>query len=128
MRASERNRNSEPVEELIGAAEPVLHARDALEFLAIALLKSRQTMAMILGKTESAMKSASAVCHENHHEFRVHKGEFVGLVESCGARYRFLVRDLRRERPTIQGTGVDFASAVNTVTQLLNALNGQTVV
>jgi hypothetical protein len=81
---------------------------------------------MILGKTESATKSASAVCHETHHEFRVHKGEFVGLVESCGAQYHFLVRDLRRESPTIHGTGVDFSSAVNAVTQLLNALAGQT--
>ncbi len=61
---------------------------------------------------------------EKRHEFRLHKGEFVGLVESCGERYRFVVRDLRRESPTIQGTGTSFHSAVNAVTQLLDALAG----
>jgi hypothetical protein len=81
---------------------------------------------MVLNKSTSARQHESAVSHENHHEFRLHKGEFVGLVESSGAQYRFLVRDLRRESPTIQGTGVDFRSAVNAVRQLLNALNDQT--
>jgi hypothetical protein len=36
-----------------------------------------------------------------------------------------LVRDTRRERPTIHGFGVDFPQAVVAVTELLDALTGE---
>ncbi len=56
------------------------------------------------------------------HEFRIQRGEFVGEVEPHGDHYWFLVRDLRRERPTIHGFGVDFPRAVNAVSHLLDLL------
>jgi len=55
-------------------------------------------------------------------EFSWRKGDFVGVVKPNKNRYEFYVRDLRREGPTIQGFGVDYSHAVNTVTQLLEAL------
>lgn len=58
----------------------------------------------------------------DEHEFRIHRGEFVGVVEPHGEHYWFLVRDLRRERPTIHGFGVDFPRAVNEVSHLLDVL------
>ncbi|HEX8926406.1 MAG TPA: hypothetical protein VF786_11465 [Terriglobales bacterium] len=83
---------------------------------------------MILSKTDSVQQRESAVSREAEREYRVRKGEFVGLVASCGDRYRFLVRDLRHENPTIQGTGVNLPDALNTVKQLLNALADQRTV
>lgn len=59
------------------------------------------------------------------HEYRVEKGDFVAVVESYAGRYSFFVRDMRRERPTIHGYGVDFPHAVMAVTQLLDALTGE---
>ncbi len=56
--------------------------------------------------------------------FEIHKGQFVGIVEPQGNHYSFLVRDLRRERPTIYGYGVSDQNAITAVTQLLNALAG----
>ncbi len=59
-------------------------------------------------------------------QFRVAKGDFVGVVEGDENRYKFLVRDRRREHPTIYGCGVDFSEAVTAVTQLMDALTTQT--
>jgi hypothetical protein len=58
-------------------------------------------------------------------EFRVSKGEFVGVVEPHENQYKFFVRDLRRERPTIHGFGVDFPHAVTAVRQLLDSLTNR---
>jgi hypothetical protein len=55
-------------------------------------------------------------------DFCVCKGGFVGLVQRHDSQYEFVLRDLRRERPTIYGFGVDFPHAVTAVTQLLDAL------
>jgi len=54
--------------------------------------------------------------------FRGSKGDFVGIVQRHDGKYSFFVRDLRRERPTIHGFGVDFSRAVSAVTELLDAL------
>lgn len=54
--------------------------------------------------------------------FRISRGNFVGIVQPQESRYDFLVRDMRREQPTIHGCGVDFSHAVTAVTQLLYAL------
>jgi hypothetical protein len=54
--------------------------------------------------------------------FQIRKGQFVGIVEPQGDHYSFLVRDLRRERPTIYGYGVSDRNAIAAVTQLLDAL------
>lgn len=58
----------------------------------------------------------------NENEFRVCKGNYVGIVRPDDGHYEFLVSDVRRESPTIHGYGVDFPHAVAAVTQLLNAL------
>ena len=57
-------------------------------------------------------------------EFRMRRGNFVGIIQAREERYEFSVRDMRREQPTIHGTGVDFSHAVGFVTQLLDALTG----
>lgn len=55
-------------------------------------------------------------------EIRVCKGNYVGIVRPNDGQYEFLVRDIRREAPTIHGWGVDFAHATAAVTQLFDAL------
>ncbi len=70
----------------------------------------------------SAIQQRARTEPVNEHEFRMHKGEFVGVVEPHGEHYWFQVRDLRRERPTIHGFGVDFPRAVNAVSHLLDVL------
>lgn len=57
-------------------------------------------------------------------EYRIERGDFVALVQPHASQYSFFVRDMRRERPTIHGYGVDFPHAVVAVTQLLDALTG----
>jgi hypothetical protein len=59
---------------------------------------------------------------ETRHGFRVCKGNFVAIVQPHDGQYEFLVRDVRRESPTINGSGVDLAHATDAVTQLLEAL------
>jgi len=54
--------------------------------------------------------------------FRICKGNFIGIVQPHDGQYEFLVRDMRRESPTINGSGVDLAHATAAVTQLLKAL------
>jgi hypothetical protein len=56
-------------------------------------------------------------------EFRVSKGDLVGIVRPRAGRYEFLVLDMRREEPTMHG--VDFPHATAAVTQLLDALAGE---
>jgi hypothetical protein len=55
-------------------------------------------------------------------ESRVCKGSHIGIVRPGENQYEFLVRDLRREDPTIYGSGVDFLHASNAVAQLMDAL------
>jgi hypothetical protein len=55
-------------------------------------------------------------------EFRFCKGNYLGIVRRCENQYEFLVRDIRREGPTIHGNGVDFANATAAVIQLMDAL------
>ena len=62
---------------------------------------------------------------ETENQFRVCKGNYIGIVRPYDGHHEFLVSDLRRESPTIHGYGVDFPHAVAAVTQLLNALAGE---
>ena len=55
-------------------------------------------------------------------ESRVCKGNYVGVVRRSESQYEFLVRDMRREGPTIYGSGVDFLHASTAVSQLMDAL------
>lgn len=55
-------------------------------------------------------------------EFRVCKGDFVGIVRPFGCQYEYFVQDMRRKEPLIHGCGVDFAHATLAITQLLDAL------
>ena len=61
---------------------------------------------------------------ERESEFRLCKGNYVGIVRHSDNQYEFLVRDIRKECPTIHGGGVDLAHAMVAVTQLLDALDG----
>lgn len=64
----------------------------------------------------------TSVQEEIRSEFRVCKGHFVAVARPQDGHYEFLIRDLRREGPTIYGSGVDLTSATAAVTRLLNAL------
>ncbi len=55
-------------------------------------------------------------------DFQMCKGNYVGIVRENESQYEFLVRDIRREGPTIHGCGIDFPHAANAMTQILNAL------
>ena len=55
-------------------------------------------------------------------ESRVCKGNYIGIVRPSENQYEFLVRDMRREGPTIYGSGVDFLHASTAVSQLIDAL------
>lgn len=55
-------------------------------------------------------------------EFRVCKGNFVAVARPYSGHYEFLIRDMRREGPTIYGSGVDLNNATAALTRLLNAL------
>lgn len=55
-------------------------------------------------------------------ELYLRKGNFVAVVQSHKSQYAFFVRDLRRERPTIHGFGVNLRQAMDTATQYLDAL------
>lgn len=58
-------------------------------------------------------------------EFKHYKGTFVGIVRPYDEQYEFLVRDMRRECPTIHGVRVDFPKAIVAVTKLLDALQSE---
>jgi hypothetical protein len=79
---------------------------------------------MSLAQVEvEAAENALSISHpEEEQEYRLEQGDFVAIVQPHASRYSFSVRDLRRERPTIHGFGVDFPHALIAVTQLLNAL------
>jgi len=53
------------------------------------------------------------------------KGNYIAIVRPNENQYEFLVRDMRRESPTIYGSGVDFLHASNAVAKLMDALAGQ---
>jgi len=59
---------------------------------------------------------------EMEDEFRFRKGNYLGIVRHGENQYEFLVRDMRREGPTIHGSGVDLAHATAAVIQLMDAL------
>ncbi len=67
-------------------------------------------------------QSRPETLHANGDEYRIHRGQFEGLVRLQGDRYHFSVRDLTRERPAIYGFGVDFGKALAAVEQLLDLL------
>jgi hypothetical protein len=58
-------------------------------------------------------------------EFRVCKGNYIGVIRPTEKQYEFLVRDMLREEPTIHGSGVDLIHATAAVTQLLDALTDE---
>jgi hypothetical protein len=55
-------------------------------------------------------------------EYRVCKGDFVGIVRPYGSQYEYFLQDMRLEKLLIHGCGVDFAHATAAVTQLLDVL------
>ena len=79
---------------------------------------------MILIEVDSdTQEQAVANVHpEADDESRVCKGNYVGIVRPNENQYEFLIRDMRREGPTIYGSGVDFLHASNAVAQLMDAL------
>jgi hypothetical protein len=79
---------------------------------------------MICTEFESAAPNTAStdMQYRPDEELCLCKGEFVAVVQPQDNRYGFFVRDLRRERPTIHGYGVDFSAALTAVTQLLDAL------
>lgn len=78
---------------------------------------------MILNKVDSGtQEQALTNIHPGADESRVCKGNYVGIVRPNENQYEFLVRDMRREGPTIYGSGVDFLHASTAVTQLIDAL------
>jgi hypothetical protein len=62
---------------------------------------------------------------EPEDEFRVCKGNYIGVIRPTETQYEFLVSDMRREEPTIHGGGVDIIHATAAVMQLLDALIGE---
>jgi hypothetical protein len=82
------------------------------------------SVAMILTEVDSGTQEQAVT---NIHlgaddESRVCKANYIGIVRPTENQYEFLVRDLRREGPTIYGSGVDFLHASNAVAQLMDAL------
>jgi hypothetical protein len=71
------------------------------------------------GTQEQAVTSLHSGAND---ESRVCKGNYIGIVRPSENQYEFLVRDLRREGPTIYGFGVDFLHASTAVAQLMDAL------
>jgi hypothetical protein len=53
------------------------------------------------------------------------KGNYSAIVRPNENQYEFLVCDMRREEPTIHGSGVDLIHATAAITQLLDALIGE---
>jgi hypothetical protein len=84
----------------------------------------QRSVAMILSEVDSVVQERCPAknCSRPEEEFKVSRGDFVAVVLPHENQYSFFVRDLRRERPTIHGFGVDFPHAVIAVTQLLDAL------
>jgi hypothetical protein len=79
---------------------------------------------MIVNEVDSGTREQTLI---NFHlgtddESRVCKGNYIGIVRPNENQYEFLVRDIRREDPTIHGSGVDFLHASTAVAQLMDAL------
>jgi hypothetical protein len=77
---------------------------------------------IVSGTQEQAL---TTIHHGTDYESRVCKGNYIGIVRPNENQYEFLVRDMRREGPTIYGSGVDFLHASTAVAQLMDALTGQ---
>jgi hypothetical protein len=79
---------------------------------------------MIINEVDSdTQKQAFTDIHPGiDDESRVCKGNYLGIVRPGENQYEFLVRDMRREGPTIYGSGVDFLHASTAVAQLMDAL------
>jgi hypothetical protein len=79
---------------------------------------------MIISEVDSGTQEQALtnIHPEIEDESRVCKGNYVGVVRRSENQYEFLVRDMRREGPTIYGSGVDFVHASNAVAQLIDAL------
>jgi hypothetical protein len=79
---------------------------------------------MMLSQVDSGTQNREPtnIRSEAEYEFRVCKGNYIGIVRPNETHYEFLVRDTRREGPTIYGSGVDFSRATTAVTELLDGL------
>jgi hypothetical protein len=79
---------------------------------------------MILTEVDAGLlkQMTADIPSETEDELRFCKGNYVGVVRRSESQYEFVVRDMRREGPTIYGSRVDFNHATNAVTQLLDAL------
>ncbi|HVJ05965.1 MAG TPA: hypothetical protein VM578_09860 [Candidatus Saccharimonadales bacterium] len=75
------------------------------------------TQADLMGQKHGAAK-----VHSGSDDYEVRKGNYIGIVRESESQYEFLVRDMRREGPTIHGCGMDFRHAASAVRQILNAL------
>ena len=84
-------------------------------------LRKQGSVAMILIDVDSGTREESIHLGADD-ESRFCKGNYVGVVRRNENQYEFLVRDMRREGPTIYGSGVDFLHASTAVTQLMDAL------
>ncbi len=60
------------------------------------------------------------------YDFSFSREDFVAVLQPHGNAYKYSVRDLRGEGPTIHGIGADFPQALSNVTRLLDALTGAT--
>lgn len=78
---------------------------------------------MILVQVESGFTEVEVSREAD--ECCIRKGDFVAVLQPHDDRYSFSVRDLRRQRPTIHGSEVDFPHAVASVDRLLNLLTDE---
>ena len=107
---------------LSSVAEPCRTARQREEAMARGVpLWKQGSVAMILIEVDSGTREQSIHSGADD-ESRVCKGNYIGVVRRSESQYEFLVRDMRREGPTIYGSGVDFLHASNAVAQLMDAL------
>jgi hypothetical protein len=85
---------------------------------------SKARMPMISTQSElTVQKHGAAKVHTGREsDYQMCKGNYVGTVRENESQYEFLVRDMRREGPTIHGCGIDFSHAASMMTQILNAL------
>jgi hypothetical protein len=82
---------------------------------------------MMLSQVDSGTQNQEPtnIRFEPEYEFRVCRGNYIGIVRPNENHYEFLVRDTRREGPTIYGSGVDFLNTATAVAQLMDALMGE---
>lgn len=79
---------------------------------------------MIFNRDDARMPGNTApLIHTGIDEdYRLFKGDYIGIVRARESQYEFLVRDTRGEGPTIHGGGADFPHVASKVTEILNAL------